>query len=198
MRNYRTRLRANNSGQSLVETAIMMPLLLALVFNALNFGYFFVIAVNVAATPRSAVLYSIQGSSAPTGTGLPAAGPTSTLLTIANVAYQDMTGALASATSSKVQICTKSLGTNGTGTSTAANCITCTNSTSCGSTGAAGSPAPSADPEAPTFVLNRVDVYYKFKPLIPGTPFNIALMPSSICSSGTCTFHRQVSMRAMD
>jgi len=60
---------------------------------------------------------------------------------------------------------------------------------------------PSADPEAPNFMLHRVDVTYTFSPLIPGTPFGLALLPMTACSvSGgnvLCTFHRQVSMRVM-
>jgi len=66
----------------------------------------------------------------------------------------------------------------------------------------ASPPSPASDPESPYFVLQRVDVSYQFSPLIPGTPFGLALLPASVCSSSngtiTCTFHQQVSVRAMD
>jgi len=66
----------------------------------------------------------------------------------------------------------------------------------------ASPPSPASDPESPYFVLQRVDVPYQFSPLIPGTPIGLALLPASVCSPSngtiTCTFHQQVSMRAMD
>jgi hypothetical protein len=50
---------------------------------------------------------------------------------------------------------------------------------------------PATDPEAPTFLLNRVDVTYTVQPPIPLSFFSYPLLPSM-------KFHRQVSMRAMD
>ena len=79
----------------------------------------------------------------------------------------------------KVQVCTKALGLSAPGTS---NC------TQFG--GATSFPAPNADPEPAAFVLNRVDVKYMVNPLIPGGLFGLIIPPP--------TFHRQVSMRAMD
>ncbi len=38
-----------SQGQSLVETVLLMPLLLLIILNVVNFGYFFVVAVNLAA-----------------------------------------------------------------------------------------------------------------------------------------------------
>lgn len=188
------------AGQSLVEIALILPILLMIVLNAVNFGYFFLVAVNLAAAPRSGVEYSIIGSAAPAGTGLPAevgtANTTASFLT-----YRDITGALNAASNASVQVCSKVLGTSGSGSSLIAKCKSCTSSSSCSAPGT-GSPTPSADPEAPTFILNRVDVAYSFSPLIPGTPFGVVLLPSSACTSSagtiTCTFRRQVSMRAMD
>src|SRR5258708_34830608 len=49
------------SGQSLMETALILPFLMMLAFEAINFGYFFFTAVNIAASPRQGVEYSIQG-----------------------------------------------------------------------------------------------------------------------------------------
>ena len=50
--------------------------------------------------------------------------------------------------------------------------------------------AVGVDPEAPVFVLNRVDVGYTVTPVIPGTAFNVVL-PANL------NFHRQVSMRSL-
>jgi Flp pilus assembly protein TadG len=42
----KSRLRSRDGGQSLVETALVLPLFLLITFNAVNFGYFFFVAVN--------------------------------------------------------------------------------------------------------------------------------------------------------
>jgi hypothetical protein len=186
-------------GQSLLETALLMPLVLVLVLNVVNFGYFFVVAVNLAAAPRSGVMYSIMGFQTPGSLNLPKAGPPSTNNTVSHLSQQDLTGAINNPTGASLQVCSITVGLAGTGANTKSLCVSCTGS-SCGGAGA-GSPVPSADPEAPNFMLHRVDVTYTFSPLIPGTPFGLALLPMTACSvSGgnvLCTFHRQVSMRVM-
>ena len=187
-------------GQSLVETVLLMPLMLLIVLNVINFGYFFVVAVNLAAAPRSGVEYSILGFSTPGSLSLPQAGPPTANTSVSYLSQQDLTGAISAPTGASLQVCSSTLGLSGTGSSQTAQCVTCSGS-SCSSAGA-GSPAPAADPEAPNFILNRVDVTYTFSPLIPGTPFGLALLPISTCTSSsgnvTCTFHRQVSMREMN
>lgn len=191
--------RPGEKGQSLLETALLMPLVLLIVLNVINFGYFYVVALNLAASPRSGVLYSIMGFSTPGAISLANAGPPSTANTISHLSQQDLTGAISDPTSSTLQVCSITLGLSGTGTNTKSKCVSCTG-TACGGAGA-GSPVPAADPEAPNFLLHRVDVTYTFSPLIPGTPFGLALLPMTACSSSggnvTCTFHRQVSMRVM-
>jgi Flp pilus assembly protein TadG len=198
MRTRKTVFAGSQSGQSIVETVLMLPLLLLVLLNAVNFGYFYLVALNLTSASRAGALYAMLGSSTPAGTALPPAAGTSTL-TASYLTYQDLTGALGSPGNARIQVCSASLGVNGTGSTQTANCATCTNSTTCAA--AAGNPAPDSDPEAPAFVLNRVDVTYTFIPLIPGTPFGLALLPLSACASNngsvTCTFHRQLSMRAM-
>jgi Flp pilus assembly protein TadG len=179
----------------MVETALILPLLLMVILNAVNFGYFFLVALNLAAAPRSGAEYSIQGFTSPGQVTLPNAGPSTTTTTVSYLTYQDMTGALRSPSSASIQVCSKTLGLNNPGTNS--------QTAKCASFGPAATfPTPASDPESPTFVLHRVDVTYTFKPLIPGTLFGLALLPASICSSGggtiSCTFHRQISMRAMD
>ena len=189
-----------SKGQALVETILLVPLMLLIVLNVINFGYFFVVAVNLAAAPRSGVEYSILGFATPGAFSLPVAGSVSYL------SQQDLTGAINAPTGATLQVCSSTLGVSGSGAAQITKCASCTGaptgtSLTCGA-GGAGNPAPSADPEAPNFLLDRVDVDYTFTPLIPGTPFGLALLPISTCSSSggnvTCTFHRQVSMREMN
>lgn len=185
----------STSGQSLVETALLLPLLLMLLFNAVNFGYFFLIAVNLAAAPRSGVAYSTQGNASPSVSSLPAAGPSSTTTTVSYLTYQDLTGAIYSPSGTPVQVCSAILGLSNPGNST--------QTAKCASYGGTYSfPAPASDPESPNFVLNEVDVAYTFTPLINGTMFNIFTLAAPTCSSSSgsvsCTFHRKVVMRAMN
>ena len=193
-------LARRSRGQSLVETVLLMPLMLLIVLNVINFGYFFVVAVNLAAAPRAGVEYSILGFSTPGSLTLPAAGPPSTTTSVSYISQQDLTGAINAPAGATLQVCSQTLGLNGSGSTQTSKCVSCTGS-SCGAAGA-GDPAPDPDPEAPSFILNRVDVTYTFSPLIPGTPFGLSLLPMSACTASggnvTCTFHRQVSMRVMN
>jgi len=185
------------SGQSLVETVFAMPLVLLLVFNAINFACFFLVFLNISVAPRAGVEYAMLGGQTPGTNGLAtASGPAIT--TASYLTYQDMTGAIHSpGTIARVQVCSKSLGfANGI-----ANCSTCTSSTGTCTAAAAGNPAPAADSEPAKFVLQRVDVTYTFTPLLPQALFNLTILAIPECtgtSNVTCVFHRQVSMRAMD
>lgn len=183
-----------NSGQALLETALVLPTLLMLIFNAVNFGYFFLMALNLGAAPRSGVLYSIAGWATPNSLVLPAAGPSSSPNGVSYLTYQDLSS-LNSSSNAAVQVCSQVVGLSSPGTATqAAQCASFGNSFTF--------PSPQPDPESPLFVLHQVDAAYTFSPIIPGTPFNIALLPGSACTSGngsvTCTIHRMVAMRAMD
>ena len=197
MRNSRILFRGKQSGQSLVETVLAMPVLLLLVFNAINFGYFFLVTLNLSVAPRAGVEYSMLGGQTPGTNGLATASGTANT-TASYITYQDMTGAIASPGSATVQVCSKSLAFTG-GT---AQCSTCSSSTATCSGAGTGSPAPDADPEPTKFVLQRVDVTYTFAPLLPPALFNLTILAIPSCTSSggnvTCVFHRQVSMRAMD
>ncbi len=191
-------------GQSLVETVLMLPLLVLLVLNVVNLGYFFLVIVNLTGTARSSTLYSIEGSYTPYATQEPGSGgstPTTTPGTVAYTAYQDMTGAVGNPTGASVQVCTQvninsgtGSGVNGTGSGQIANCETCTSS-GCGAAGAGTLSTPSADPEAPSFVLNQVDIQYTFNTLFPGRIFNLPLQASAMCNAGTCIFTRTPTIR---
>jgi hypothetical protein len=211
MRIRKTELRCGTSGQNLVEIILLMPLLLAVVLNAVNFGYLFLVALNLTAAPRSGVEYSILGFDTPSPlTQTPAnPGPAGTSASVGYLTYQDMTGALWSpSTAATIQICSENLGQTGASPPTT-KCVTCNSGTgtcncsgsptSC--TGAAGSPLPDPDPEPSSFVLNRVAVTYIFPPLIDVPPFTVpvSLLPGYDSTTGKCcTFTRVAEMRAMN
>jgi len=162
-------------GQSLVETAIAMPLLLAVAFNIINWGYLWFMLLALSAAPRMGAQYATQGGAAGTAT---APGTT----TISNLVYDNLTNAIKGAATSNaaVQVCTSAKGVDST-----------TGIAQCDQFGPAYTfPAPAADPEQPVYVLDRVDVEYTVTPIIPGTAFTV-ILPANL------KFHRQVSMRSL-
>jgi Flp pilus assembly protein TadG len=190
-----------NSGQALIETVLLLPLVLVIVLNAVNFGYFFLMALNITASARSSALYSITGGETPAGIPVPPAGPATTAKSVSYLAYQDLTGAVYSpSTNAGVQVCSPSVGILNAGTTT--------QKTRCASFGSIGGFSSSdPDPElnrsntTPAFLLNRVDVAYQFATPIPVFPFNIIVLLSPACASSggsvTCTFYRHSVMRVM-
>ncbi len=199
------RLKREAHGQAMIETALMLPLLLELVFNTINFGYFFLVALNITSAPHSGALYSVLGFATP---GTPelaeapnALSPSSRILSVAYLAYQDMIGAIASPqANATIQVCSESLGLDTSGN---ARCVTCsTYSGTCSAPSASPGGVAYTDPESPSFVLNRVDVIYTFRPILDQRLFNLVLLATPICSGSgggvTCTFHRHVSMRVMN
>lgn len=166
----------HDEGQSLLETAVAMPLLLGIAFNLINLGYFWFVVLSLAAAPRQGVQYSAQGGASLTAASAPSATAVSALV------FDNMTNAVHGATTSNtgVRVCSASVGIDSN-----------THVAQCSSFGKTFTfTSVAVDPEAPVFVLNRVDVGYTVTPVIPGTAFNVVL-PS------TMDFHRQVSMRSL-
>jgi TadE-like protein len=204
------KLARNSSGQALIETALVLPLLLIVVLNAVNFGFFFLVALNLTASNRSGVEYAMLGFATPSPLteSEPLPGPATKNTSVSYQTYSDMNGALAGYTNASMQICSQILGLT-TGTPPVAKCVTCSSAsdscsctnTSC--TGSAGNPAPDADPESPTFTLQQVRVTYSFSPPVPPAIFNLALLAAPFCSVAkggnvTCSFTRLADMRAMN
>ena len=159
-------------GESLVETAVAMPLLLSISFIIVNFGYFWFLLLTMSAAPRVGAEYSTQGGVTVTpGTA-----------SVSNLVYENMTNAVAGATTSNtaVRVCSSAKGID-----------TTTNVALCDSFGPTYSfSTVEVDPEAPAFVLNRVDVEYDVTPIIPGTVFNVVLPPD-------LKFRRSSRMRSL-
>ena len=181
-------------GQSLVETVLMIPVLLMLILNAINFGYFLLVTLNLTSATRNGIEYAIEGSSTPRNISLPAAGTSlSQPQTVSDVITKDL-GGLKGGTLA-VQVCTLSLGST-TGSNPTTNCSTAGTMPT--------NPTPHPDPESatyPGYALNRVDIWYTFQPLIPATPFSLAVLSFPACTSSsgstTCTVTRHAEMRAM-
>src|SRR5215471_629475 len=88
-----------NSGQALVETVLMLPLLLTLVLNGINFGYAYLMALNITSASRSSGMYSIVGGATPAGTPLPFVGTMDNCTgagsaTVSCLVQMDLTGAV--------------------------------------------------------------------------------------------------------
>jgi len=169
-------LLCHREGQSLIEAALLLPLLITIAFNAINIGYFFYVYLNLATAPRQGAEYSIQGAATTQESKLPSADDVSTLV------YEDVTGAIPSSANTPMRVCTLASGLSGSGASQVPNCNSY-------GVGAGTFSVLQADPEAPFLVLNRVDIQYRVAPLIPGGAFNLIMPPS-------LTFHRLVYMRA--
>ena len=192
-----------SSGQALIETTLLVTfVILPIVLNAINFGYYFLMALDITSSSRSSGLYSIMGSATPPAQSLPNAGPYNTNTSVSYIAYQDLTGAVYSPSTSNtgVQVCSPSVGVLNAGT--------VNQQSKCTSFGIGSFPAADVDPElnqgstGPAFLLNRVDVAYQFSPPIPLMPLNILTLLGPNCSSSggvvTCVFYRHTEMRAMN
>jgi Flp pilus assembly protein TadG len=199
------------SGQSLVEVVAMMPVMLLLLGNALNVGYFFIHAVNLQSAPRTAAEYSVMGSATPSVSALPPAtsdgscSASNPNCSVSDLHYQDLHAFTGATTNGAVQVCSQSNGLSGSGATTL-----CTQTSTPGSfswPAVDQDPELNADSSGPAFSLNRVDVAYTFTPLIPGSPFNLVLLGFPPCGGGsvsccnpdgTCILHRSTEMRVMN
>jgi hypothetical protein len=156
-------------GSALIETALVLPLLLLLMLNTVNFGLYIFGWITVDNAARAAVEYQIYNGAA---IGFPTS-PTFSQVT--DLVTADVASLPTSATPKvTLEVCS-----NRNGTST------------CSGT---GSYLPPADPEPAGYVLYSVDIAYTYTPLfsafdIPGLGISLTLPASTI--------HQQVAMRSM-
>src|ERR1700740_1663683 len=92
------RQKNDDDGQSLLETAVAMPLLLAVAFNIINLGFFWFMILTLTAAPRMGVEFSAQGGQAITSSS----APTATL--VSSLVYDNMTNAVHGATTSNTAV----------------------------------------------------------------------------------------------
>ena len=163
-------------GQSLLETAVTMPLLLSIAFNLINVAYFWFVLLSLSAASRHGVQFASQGGSAASTISAP------TTAAVSDLVYENVTNAIKGTTTSAVavRVCSSAKGVN-----------PATGVALCDQFGPAFPfSAPDADPESPLYVLNRVDVGYTVTPIIPGTAFGV-LLPANL------QFQRHSSMRSL-
>ena len=180
MPTFRFTLFRRKEGQSLIEAAFLLPILLAVTFNAVNLGYFCFAFLNLATASRQGSEYSIQGSSAFQQSELPTASEVSTLV------YASINGAIPSSGNTPLRVCTLANGVDPAGAGTPNQIPLCSNF---GTASGTDYPTLLPDPEAPLLVLNRVAIQYTVTAPIQGFIFNLAFPPS-------LTFQRFVYMRA--
>ena len=171
--------RGREEGSSLIEVAVIAPVLVLLVCYAINFAYFFIVAINLSASARAAAEYSVQGFSSPGGGSLPAAGPLTTAGSVAALATADLGNLVNASSKSSIEVCSASANASGS----TVKCVSYGQSTL--------SYSADADPEPTLFQCNRVDVVYTIAPPIPRAFFGSSWTPPT-------TFHRVVEMRSMN
>jgi len=191
-------------GQSMLETALMLPILLLIAFNAINFGYFFFVAVNLAAAPRSGVQYSIIGPSTPKQPMWAPPGLVSALT------YEDMQqvwtirgGVAVNTSDARVQVCTRFLGSDAATRSKALCCETSASGGACTPNGNSADQDPETEWDSTAgawkvrFFRHKVDVFYELGPVIPSFTLPTPAGPIPLTILPTITMHRQVTMRNM-
>ena len=134
-----------DSGQSLVEFALALPLLFLLFLNTVNFGAFVFAWITIANGARTGAQYMTMSTAS---IGRPSAPTTNqvTAMVTSDIA------SLLNNSSLVVRVCTNNNGT-----------------TSCMGS---GSQTPPADPEPSNYVLGSVDVTYTYQPLISAWDFS--------------------------
>lgn len=173
-------------GSSMIETALVMPVLVLMLCFAIDIGYFFIVAANLVSSSRNAVLYSGQGFVSPAQQQLPSPGTSGSLADtagVAGLAGGDLSGLANLTTKTKVQVCSKQIGTTQTSNGYVAKCSTFPSGSL--------SYSPDQDPESNNgMVTQRVDVVYTVSPPIPIVFFSFTMPP--------LTVHWQAEMRAVD
>jgi len=176
---------AGSHGSSLIETALVMPILILILCFAIDIGYFFIVAANLVSSSRNAVLYSGQGFVSPTQQ-LPSPGTAGSLADtagVAGLAGGDLSGLANMSSKTSVQVCSKQIGITQTSNGYITNCSTFPSG--------ALSFTPDQDPESANGMLTqRVDVVYTVVPPIPVDFFTFTMPP--------LTVHWQAEMRATD
>jgi hypothetical protein len=179
-------LKKTDGGSSMIETALVLPILILMLCFGIDIGYFFIVAANLVSSSRNAVLYSGQGFLAPGQQQLPPAGTSGSLTDtagVAGLAGGDLSGLVSMTTRTSIQVCSKKMGITQTSNGYITNCSTFPSGTL--------NFAPDQDPASNYGMLTqRVDVVYTVSPPIPVDFFSFTMPP--------LTVHWQAEMRALD
>lgn len=145
---------SKSAGQSLVEFALIMPLIFLLILNAVNFGGFFFAWITIASAARSGAQYMTMSSAS---VGAPTA-PTDAQIT---TQVTNDISSLQNVPSLKVRVCRTNINN--------IPAPTCTGP---------GSQTPPQDPEKANYILGSVDVTYTYVPYLSAWSFmGIQLTP---------------------
>lgn len=171
MRHRRFHSLRSQSGQSLIEFALLFPVLFLLVANVVNFGAFCFAWITVTDAARSGAEYMMLAGASVNGPSAPTGAQVRTLVTNDVVA-------LPNRSSLQVSVCTN----NNT-------VVTCS-----------GTPTftPPVDPENTTapgkYVLASVRVTYTYRPLIPLWDFPLLGVHATLPPT---TIHREAQVRML-
>jgi Flp pilus assembly protein TadG len=158
-------MHARTAGQSLVEFALLLPLIFLLILNVVNFGGFFFAWITISNGARAGAQYMSMGTA--TVGDAPAATPAQVTTLVAN----DISSLLNRA-SLVVRVCTNNNGT-----------IACTGG---------GTQTPPTDPEPAYYILTSVDVTYTYVPFF--SAWNINGLGIHLTLPAT-TIHQRAVMR---
>lgn len=158
----------SSAGQSLIEYILMLPFIILLIINLVNFSGFFYSWITVANAARAGADYAVMGGAS---IGAP---PRPTGTSVVSVITQDVYS-LPNKASLQVNVCQRYQDTVTTLSGTCAVTLT--------------------DPEKSSFVLLTVDVTYTYLPLLPaGFKFPNLNIYATIPPT---TIHRQAVMRVI-
>lgn len=207
----RSKPKRKSGGQALVEFAIMLPLMVVVIANIVNFAGFFLAFVQVGNAGRSGGDYAVMGSIAYSGTSPSgAAGPSfqapadrglaGTQL-VANMLSTDMLS-LPNRVNINVRMCELNPSNAAIGNAT---CNVCANTATAGTmtcTGGSGAftsnPAPDTSTgEGSNYTLSWVDVSYTYNPLIP-LSLRFAGLGLNLTLPGNLVLHRQSVFRVLN
>jgi Flp pilus assembly protein TadG len=171
------RFRKEDSGQGMVEAAAILPFLLFVALNLINFAYFFYKYVNIIGASRDSAQYAVTGFQTPNEPPLPALGSSAdctTQTTITGAACSDLAGNVVNPATNST-----------TGMTTPTD------------------PEPHSGATQPLFLARRVTIDYTFSPLIPGPAklgpsMLLSFLPGCSGNPVTCTIHSEATMRVMN
>jgi TadE-like protein len=179
-------------GQALIEFALMLPLLLILIINVVNFGGFFFAWITVENAARSGAQYMITGPATLNQPNFPGLN-SGVMTTIQGVMLAD-TSSLRNPGNITIRVCYRQHGSDATAYQWGDKGYDPSSTTPCPST----FPNPPSDTtaEGSLYGMGWVDVSYKYvPPIAPGLGFPrlglYATLPKSL------VIHRQVVMRLM-
>lgn len=157
-------------GQSLVEYALLLPLLFFLIVNAINFAGYMYAWIAVSNAARSGAQYAIMGGPS---LGYP---PTATGTQITSLINQDAFSLL-DGSAPTINVCRND---NGTITAVLGTCTSIP-----------------LDPESGSYVSTSVDVSLTYKPLIPVFSFSkLGIALPGVFPTAGITIHRRAVMRS--